>query len=318
MKIMIFILFVATILFGLYGLSFLFGGSTLIIIVPALALLCVLVGWIFPGALKRMNPNVWIVSGLILLIGLLIPSSSLMADREPGPVSTLIWSTLLLLPPLALVNAGILLHSGLEKSSALLLALGILLLVRTIYNLYDLTLWDNTDDPLGYIWLILPILAALLSGVMLSVALPGRLKLAGPVYIILVSVLLIAVSASAQRVDFRQETAGRAERTVHAIESYYARRGSYPETLSQLTPWYILSLPKPMVIYGQDWCYESGGDFYRLGYLDREHWSDPRLIGRIYKTVGEADVSQPICMDEFTAIQSRHPDYPFSYWKESE
>lgn len=318
MKIIIFILFVVTVLFGLYGLSFLFGGSTLIVIVPALALLCVLVGWIFPSALKRVNPNVWIVSGLILLIGLLIPSSSLLADREPGPVSTLIWTTLLLLPPLALINAGILLHSGLEKSSAVSLVLSILLLVRTIYNLYDLTLWDNTDDPLGYIWLILPILAVLLSGVMLSVALPGRMKLAGPVYIVLVSVLLIAVSASAQREDFRQETAGRAERTVRAIESYYARRASYPETLSQLTPWYILSLPKPMVIYGQDWCYESGDDYYRLGYLDREHWSDPRLIGRVYKTVGEAEVSQLICMDEFNAIQTRHSGYPYTYWKESE
>jgi hypothetical protein len=317
-KILIFILLAATVLFGFYGLSLLFGGSALLVVVPALALLCGLLGWFLPSALKQVNPNVWIVSGLILLIGLLVPSSSLMADREPGPVSTLIETTLLLLPPLALVNAAILFHSSLEKSSALSLALSILILFRTIYNLYNLTLWDNTDDPLGYIWLILPILATLLSGVMLSVALPGRLKLAGPVYIILVSVLLIAVSASAQRVDFRQETAGRAERTVHAIESYYARKGSYPKTLSQLTPWYILSLPKPMVIYGQDWCYESGGDFYRLGYLDREHWSDPRLIGRIHKSVGETIDSQLICMEEFTTLRNLRPDYPFFYWKESE
>jgi hypothetical protein len=72
--------------------------------------------------------------------------------------------------------------------------------------------------------------------------------------------------------------------------------------LSQLTPWYVVSLPKPMTIYGQDWCYESGGGYYRLGYLDREHWSDPRLIGRVYRSVAETADAQPICTDEFTAI----------------
>jgi hypothetical protein len=241
-----------------------------------------------------------------------------MADREPGPVSTLIMSTLLLLPPLALINAALLLHSAVYRSSAVSLGLGVILLSRTLYNLYDLTLWDATYDPLGYIWLIFPILAVLLAGVMLSVALTGRRKLAGLAYAVLVSVVLIAVSASAQRVDFRQETADRAERTVQAIESYYARRESYPETLSQLTPWHILPLPKPMIIYGQDWCYESGDGYYRLGFLDREHWSDPRLIGRVYKPAGKTIDAPPICMDEFTAVQTSHPDYPYSYWVEGE
>jgi hypothetical protein len=129
---------------------------------------------------------------------------------------------------------------------------------------------------------------------------------------------MIAVSAIAQRVDFRQETTKQAEQAVRAIESYYTREGRYPETLSQLSPWYAISLPKPMIIYGQDWCYESGNVYYRLGYVDREHWSDPRLIGRIYKSVGEIPDSQPMCMDEVKAMQSRFPGYQYSYWKESE
>lgn len=320
MKIMILILLSATILFGFYGLSLLFGGGFLFFILPALVLLCGLLGWFLPRALKRVNPNVWIISGLILLLGLLVPTSALMADRAPGPVSTTIEAILWLLPPLALINAGILLFSGLDRankrSSVRLLALGALLLFRTTFNLYDLTRWDNTYDPLGYIWLILPILAVLLGGVMLSAALQGRWKLAGPAYVVIVSALLIAISASAQRADFRDETARGAERTVRAIEAYYARRGSYPESLSQLVPWYILSLPRPMVIYGQDWCYESGEGYYRLGYLDREHWSDPRLVGQVYKTVGEISAPRPICMDEFTVIQTRHPDYPYSYLME--
>ena len=313
MKTLRFILAAAVFLMGIYGLAFLFGGSFLFVIVPVMALLCGLLGWILPRTLKRTSPNVWIISGLILLLGLLIPSSSLMVDRGTGPVSTLIWTTLLLLPPLALVNAGILLHSTVERPSAVSFGLGVLLLARTMYNLYDLTVWDNTYDPIEYLWLILPILAVLLSGVMLSAAMPGKWKLAGPAYAVIVSAMLIAVSASAQRVDFRQETAQRAERTVRALESYYARRGSYPESLSQLMPWYSLPLPKPLVIYGQDWCYEGGTDHYRLGYLDREHWSDPRWIGRVYKSVGETTDASALCMEEFTVVQARNADYPYSF-----
>ena len=73
-----------------------------------------------------------------------------------------------------------------------------------------------------------------------------------------------------------------------------------------------------MIIAGQDWCYESGEDYYRLGYLDRDHWSDPRLIGRIYKIVGEAPDATPMCMQEFTAIQNGEPGYPYTYLMESE
>ena len=73
-----------------------------------------------------------------------------------------------------------------------------------------------------------------------------------------------------------------------------------------------------MIIYGQDWCYQGGSNYYRIGYIDREHWSNPNLIGRVYKSVGEVPASQPMCLDEFTAIQISHPDYPYTYWMESQ
>ena len=47
---------------------------------------------------------------------------------------------------------------------------------------------------------------------------------------------MIAVSAGAQRVDFRQLTKERAERVTHALETHYAREGHYPQDLRQLTP----------------------------------------------------------------------------------
>jgi hypothetical protein len=248
-------------------------------------------------------------------------------DYEFGPFSTLTSTTLFLLPSLALVNAAFLLFPGLSSVSSgatnnrttkLSFVLGILLVIKTLHNLYGLTLWDNTYDPLGYLWLIIPIFVVLLCGLTLSIALPGRMKLTGTAYSVVTSILLIVVSVLAQSVDFRQETTRRAERTVRAIESYYVREGSYPEALSQLSPWYALSLPKPMVIYGQDWCYESGDGYYRLGYIDREHWSNPNLIGQVYRSVGEAPADVTICKEEFVAIQNSQPDYPYSYSMGSE
>lgn len=321
------ILIGAILLLGSIGMLFLRGSSAgfLLIAIPAL-----LVGffiWALPRVARRTNAKVWVATGFLILFGLIFPTSSLYADREPGFVSSLLGMILYLLPSFALVNAALLLYAGLSgvtsdtanyRPSALPLILCTLLTVKTIHNLYDLTVWDNTDDGLGYIWLYMPVFIALLSGLTLSIILPGRIKLAGPIYSILIPILLIAVSTLAQRVDFRRETMKQAERAVRAIESYYARNGSYPETLSQLGPWYALSRPRPMIIYGQDWCYESGDGYYRLGYIDREHWSDPRLIGRVHKSVGETFGHQPMCMQEFSAIQSRSPDYPYTYWKESE
>lgn len=307
---------------GTAGLTFLFGSSGGFLILFITALFIGLFGWGLPKVLKRTHIKIWIFGGLISLVGLLFPTSSLVSGYETGPFSSLNGMILFLLPSLALVCAAILLYYGLNGASSsradnrikvFSLMLSALLVVKTLHNFYDLTLWDNTDDPLGYLWLIIPIFVVLLSGLMLSASLSEWMKLAGPMYSIFVSMLLIAVSALAQRVDFRVETAKRAERIVQAIEAYHAREGRYPEALSKTSPWYAIPLPKPMIIHGQDWCYQSGDDYYQLGYIDRKHWSDPNLIGRVYKSVGEIPDDQGICMPEFTALQSIQPDYPFTY-----
>jgi hypothetical protein len=301
-----------TLLLGIFVMITLAGVSagSLLIVIPAL--LIWLFVWVLPAALKRMDSRVWIVTGLLILIGLIFPTSSLMSrDYEMGPFSKLTSTTLFLLPSLALVNAALLLYARFGKTVSdtvndrlpeFSFVLSILLIGKTLHNIYDLTLWDNTYDSLDYFWLIVPIFTVILSGLALSFALSGRMKRVGTAYVIILPVVLIATSALAQRVDFRQETAKRAERTVQAIESYYESNGQYPESLSQLRPRYILSLPKPMIIYGKDWCYEGGDDHYRLGYVDREHWSSPYLIRRIYKTAGEYLETGNFCEEGITRL----------------
>jgi hypothetical protein len=136
--------------------------------------------------------------------------------------------------------------------------------------------------------------------------------------VLIIPVLLIAVSALAQRVDFRQLTVERAKQVSQAIETSYDREGRYPQNLMQVTPWYMLSFPGPVIIYGQDWCYDGGDTYFRLGYVYREHWSDPRLIGQIYSAKGELSNLDPMCEDEVVALQKRYPGFMYEYWMEAE
>lgn len=169
-------------------------------------------------------------------------------------------------------------------------------------------------DSRGYLLLTVPLAASLLSGVVVSIALSGRMKLAGFVYPLLVFALMVGVSARAQGVDFRRLTQARAERVRQAVEAYRAREGRYPQDLRQLTPRHALWLPGPVIIYGQGWCYDGGEDYYRLGYVYRKHWSDPRLIGRVYRTKGDVPDLPGVCEQAVAALQERYPDYPYEYW----
>jgi hypothetical protein len=311
--------------------SFLWGALN-----PGWLIALAIVAWLLVSAMawaaRKMSVKVWIYTGLFILVGLFLPTSMLLEvfpNLLSQPFAILIEITPFLILSMVLVIVALLLNSGLSlyqewqngsavagggsrvqrtyagRAVGVVLVLGVLLLARTLYNLYWLTIWDNTVDSLGYLWLMVPVLAAIFSGVMLSITLPDRTKFAGFSYSLLVTALMIAVSALAQRVDFRELTEERARQTSQAIEAYYAQEGRYPQDLRQLTPRYMLSLPEPVIIYGQDWCYDGGDDYYRLGYVYREHWSDPRLVGRIYKTKGKAP-DLGICDAEIAALQTMY------------
>lgn len=307
------ILFIVVALFGVFAILSFVGSSGIMGAAAIASLLCGLFALILPRVIERVNPKVWIITGLILLALLLIPTSLLFSDLTIAAF---------FLIPLGLINAGFLFYSGLSLSSSeprartSSLLLGALLILKTFFTLYDLTIWDSTYDSLDYFALFFPILAVLLSGLTLLIALPSRTKWAGVVYLLLLPILMIWVSTLAQQVDFRALTSQRAERVVQAIESFYAREGRYPESLSDLTPRFMLALPEPVIIYGQNWCYESGDGYYRLGYVDREHWSDPRLIGRIYKAEGQTSEQSLMCEAEIAALQQADPF--ISYWLESQ
>lgn len=329
MKAPVFVLLIAVILFVVFAILSFVGSSGIMGAAAIASLLCGLFALILLKILERVNPKVWIITGLVVLAGLLMSTSY----RSASLMNDLFVNTTFLIP-FALINAAFLFYSGLQFSFSeanaelgsqrplpgmmpmITLSLGLLLVVIALRNLYSLTVWDNTHDSVGS-WLFIPLFATLLSGLTLLIALPSRAKLAGLLYILILPIVLITVSSQARKVDFRALTSQRADRVVQAIESFYAREGRYPESLSDLTPRFILALPEPVIIYGQTWCYESGDGYYRLGYVDREHWSDPRLIGRIHKEEGQPPGQSLMCAAEVATIQQSTPDYPYTYWKES-
>ena len=156
----------------------------------------------------------------------------------------------------------------------------------------------------------IPVMAVIFSSFLLFFVLLYRTKPAGFLYLLLIPAL-IAISARAQQVDFRQLTEERAKHVSQLIENHHDRVGRYPENLRELTPWYAFPLPGPVIIYGEDWCYDGSVDYFRLGYIYREHWSSPNLIGQIYKSKGEIPDLHPMCEEEAAALMKR---YPNSFW----
>lgn len=281
-------------------------------------------------AARRVDLKIWICIGLVILIVLCLPDwlvVNLFLVPLSQPRDGLVEFTLLMTFCAAVVVAALLFQSGLNllnrqnasieqegdspahrKPSrwiaVIALVLGALVLAQALHFFYWFMVWDTTGDGLGGLWLAIPILAVLFSCVLLLNALLGKTKLASFLYLLLIPVLM-TISACAQSVDFRQLTEERAGQVNQAIETFYAREGRYPHALGQLIPWYAISLPNPLIIYAQDWCYDGGDDHYRLGYVNRDHWSDPNLYGRIYKSNGKIPDLPSLCAEEIAALKNR-------------
>lgn len=267
-------------------------------------------------AVKRSGRTPWtLLAGAAVLAVLCLPESALAALAARGllPLGDPVTFTFLLALPAAITATAGLLHSALAQTAeprapAVALGLAGLILAKVLHTLYWAMVWDTTYDPLGHIWLVFPLLAVLFSSLMLSGFLVSRTIWPGLAYLLLIPALVV-VADRAQRVDFRQLTAARAAQVQRAIEAYQAQTGRYPRELSQLAPVYALTLPGPLVLYGQEWCYQGGDDYYRLGYLDREHWSSPILFGRVFSAQGRAPLKVDVCQAALEAYRAQHPDW---------
>lgn len=300
----------------------------------------ILIGILLPLALvqaaRKLDTRLWLLLGILVLAALLMPTSTLtgyfsnLGARLPAGLVWPVFWLLFFLPSIALLSAALLLYSACaaigdrqtagttgrpgesfsrERSGRTVIIVSLVLcaaiLGKTLYNLYWLLAWDMTYDPLDFLWLVLPVYAALLSGFILLATLPGRAKLAS-LYTPIVLALLAITYIGARQIPFRERNQAAAERVTRALDSFYAREGRYPQRLQELVPRDVRFFPKPFIIYGQDWCYEGGGDFYRLGYVDRDHWSSPNFSAQLVSASEKTPTKlPPLCESEIAVLQRR-------------
>jgi hypothetical protein len=173
--------------------------------------------------------------------------------------------------------------------------------------------WDVATDGLGGIMMVMiagvtGIAAAVLTAWAQPVSrrsLPFILALVLPLYMSAwMSFGTFGLDGPWGRVPIAR-TERRADSIDRAIRRFYLEKGSYPVALDELTPRYLLILPTPFIIPGQDWCYQGGADYYRLGYVYREYFSTPAEV-RVFASQGPSpDPSWP-CEQE----AARYPGPP--------
>ncbi len=279
-------------------------------------------------AVKRLPIAVWLVVGLVFITALFLPDA-IMSAIFPGRSlnSSAELAYIFTITP-ALIVAALLLAAGMRRMSTAVsprpnrwlttavLLLSLLLIAKAIHSFYWFIVWDNTGDSLAYLWLFFPSIGLIMAGFILFNTMSNRRKILSVGYVLLLLPTLFAVSAAARQVDYRALTAQRADQVVDALGKYHVWNGHYPQDLGELSPRYIIAIPRPFIIYGQDWCYESDEVTYRLSYVDRDHWSDPRLFGRVHTAAmppaDEITLSRP-CAAEIAAIQTKYPTYPYTH-----
>ncbi len=272
------------------------------------------------GRLTRWQIGALILA-LFLLVTLLLPATTLAtffpnSQAQPFDLQTSL--PLFLLLTAGLVMIAMLLAAGLNRfgvgkwvTAVAFFTLCALMLAASLRNYYWLAIWDSTYDGLGILWLFIPIMGVFLSALGLMVVLPRRTKMAAFFYLLFLPPALLLVTERASHVDFYQLTESRAVQIAQALEAYHAQTGYYPDDLGQLTPRYLRSLSEPMIIFGQDWCYVSDGTQYQFGYVFRDHWSSPNLVGHVSSATNSAEDTglTPLCEAEIAALHARDPGY---------
>jgi hypothetical protein len=324
---------------GSYFLALILGPQEGLAAGVILAALTFVIFWVvkphFGPAARRRIDLAWIAAGVLILPALvvLVNPQKVIAFPLSSELDYVLTLAYFFIPAAALVIAALLFHTGwrfvqerrkaapgeggpppaagraLSKAAAAVFGLAALVLGLTLYNLYWLAIWDSTTDSLDFIWLVGPVLAAVFAGLLLAALLPWRVKWAGVSYAVLIPLLMIGVFNRAKQIDFRQLTEARAGQVTQAIEAYYAREGRYPLDLRQLTPLYLVAIPDPVIMQGQSWCYLAGEDYYRLGYLNRDHWSSPILYGRVVAAKGHSGLKMDVCQAAIEAYQTQVPDW---------
>jgi hypothetical protein len=271
----------------------------------------------------------WLAAALYLLcLGVLVLLNYFMGhppDYSAGPPPLVIRLIYLfgfnVWPALGVVMSGLLVAASLQPSitrdgeAALfhtqrgrLIALGsaCILILYMAYVIFRGSLWDQTQD--GLFGLFISQQSALIAsgtGMLMTIVLRGRHRLAGLAFTLIVPLLLYQSFEAGWRASYHEITEERAARIARALDRFQAREGHYPASLDVLTPRDLLFLQQPAVLAGEEWCYQGGEDYYRLAAFHREFFSAPVSL-KVYQTAGEPPEGPLPCEERLAAMKERY------------
>jgi hypothetical protein len=189
-----------------------------------------------------------------------------------GQAANIALAILMLLPYLlpALLVYRSLKPTGREQRirGGLRLGLAAALLLIITYDVGETAFWASAQSRFAEDNFPFQVVLPLVFGLLLALLLPGWRRLAGALYGLLVPAVLITAFVLGWNISNTAVTEGRARRINAALGSYYQQNGRYPDRLAQLTPGYLLfNLPPAGNDLDRSWCYQSGPDAFRLGYI---------------------------------------------------
>lgn len=176
------------------------------------------------------------------------------------------------------------------------LMLAMLLLFTIVYQILVALANDIMTDGLASSMIIwTSSLAGLAAAMLLAWSLEGKRRWVALGFALLVTLFLPSFETINPPLSPVAMTEQRAEQVNQAILRYRAQEGKYPNSLIDLSPWYLWHIPEPIMLRNSNaWCYEGGKDYYRLGYLFHEGFGAPASV-RIQGSVGTPPTSEWKC-----------------------
>lgn len=253
-------------------------------------------------AVNRIGPSGVVAFGIVLSVFLLVDALGLVGNHFVfnntwlRGVYRLIGG---LIAVLATATAGLCVYQALKQSPAIdrrsqltyIVMAVILVLCVGLVTLRHGTLTNATSRayedhfPLGVFYSILII------GLVLILSLKDKARLAGLAFVIITLVFIVGSYTLGWLIDPQAVTAARAEGIDQAIQRYREKTGEYPPNLKVLAPGYLPILLGPLTGRGQVWCYQSGEDYYRLGYVIYERYHQYADVTPFWEPYYEIKVS---------------------------
>jgi hypothetical protein len=190
------------------------------------------------------------------------------------------------------------------------LGMAIFLWINLVYTIFWVSIWDHTDNGLGAVWMaITASFLSIAAGGLIMERRKGWLRTVGWIYLLPVTALIWAAFGIGIRYPYLPILEHRAVVIQEAIQKYYEQNGAYPSTLSELVPSQLLWVPRQVVLRSEEWCYQGGQDYYRLGVFWRDRFSS-LIEAKTYASQGNPPTAGWACQENLVKMKFKYDPAP--------